>query len=112
MLTPCAAGHTGLSSGHCGVVCATSPVSPSGTGPTLSQTITVIGRGRLGTALPRARGAGPPQGRGSDGARADVVLLCVPDAEIATAAAAVAPGPLVGHCSGATTLAPLAPHEA
>ena len=33
-----------------------------------------------------------PLGRGSDGAGADVVLLCVPDAEIAAAAAAVAPG--------------------
>jgi predicted short-subunit dehydrogenase-like oxidoreductase (DUF2520 family) len=41
-----------------------------------------------------------------------VVLLCVPDAEIGAAAALIAPGPLVGHCSGATTLAPLAPHEA
>jgi predicted short-subunit dehydrogenase-like oxidoreductase (DUF2520 family) len=36
----------------------------------------------------------------------------VPDGEIAAAAAAVAPGPLVGHCSGATGLGPLAPHEA
>ena len=80
----------------------------------MSKTITVIGRGRLGTALARALDAGPPQGRGSDGAGADLVLLCVPDAEIAAAAAAVtpAPGHLVGHCSGATTLAPLAPHEA
>jgi predicted short-subunit dehydrogenase-like oxidoreductase (DUF2520 family) len=41
-----------------------------------------------------------------------VVLLCVPDAAIAAAAAAIVPGPLVGHCSGATTLAPLEPHEA
>ncbi len=40
------------------------------------------------------------------------MLLCVPDAEIAAAAAAVSQGRLVGHCSGATTLAPLAPHEA
>jgi predicted short-subunit dehydrogenase-like oxidoreductase (DUF2520 family) len=40
------------------------------------------------------------------------VLLCVPDAQIEAAAALIAPGPLVGHCSGATTLAPLAPHEA
>lgn len=76
--------------------------------------ITVIGPGRLGTALARALGAGPPQGRGFDAAGADLVLLCVPDGEIAAAAAAVtpAPGRLVGHCSGATTLAPLAPHEA
>src|ERR1051326_5866810 len=40
------------------------------------------------------------------------VLLCVPDGEIKAAASLIAPGPLVGHCSGATTLAPLAPHEA
>ena len=78
----------------------------------MTKTITVIGHGRLGTALSRALGAGEPRGRAADGHGADVVLLCVPDAEIAAAAAAVAPGPLVGHCSGATTLAPLAPHEA
>jgi predicted short-subunit dehydrogenase-like oxidoreductase (DUF2520 family) len=36
----------------------------------------------------------------------------VPDGEIANAAAHVSAGPLVGHCSGATDLAPLAPHEA
>jgi predicted short-subunit dehydrogenase-like oxidoreductase (DUF2520 family) len=35
----------------------------------------------------------------------------VPDGQIAAAAAAVAPGPLVGHCSGATGLGVLAPHE-
>jgi predicted short-subunit dehydrogenase-like oxidoreductase (DUF2520 family) len=53
-----------------------------------------------------------PLGRGADGAECDVVLLCVPDAEIATAAHAISPGKLVGHTSGATSLAPLAPHEA
>lgn len=80
----------------------------------MNSTISVIGRGRLGTALARALDAGEPLGRGSDGAGADVVLLCVPDTEIADAAACVAPAPgrLVGHCSGATTLEPLAPHEA
>jgi predicted short-subunit dehydrogenase-like oxidoreductase (DUF2520 family) len=40
------------------------------------------------------------------------VLLCVPDQEIAAAAALIAPGPLVGHCSGATQLDALGPHEA
>jgi predicted short-subunit dehydrogenase-like oxidoreductase (DUF2520 family) len=40
------------------------------------------------------------------------VLLCVPDSEIAAAASAVPRGLLVGHCSGAKTLAVLAPHEA
>jgi predicted short-subunit dehydrogenase-like oxidoreductase (DUF2520 family) len=41
------------------------------------------------------------------------VLLCVPDAEIAGAAAALTPEPgrLVGHCSGATGLEPLRGHE-
>jgi predicted short-subunit dehydrogenase-like oxidoreductase (DUF2520 family) len=76
-----------------------------------------VGRGRLGTAIaPALRGAGydvaGPFGRGADGDRADLLLLCVPDAEIRAAAALIRPGPLVGHCSGATGLAALAPHEA
>jgi predicted short-subunit dehydrogenase-like oxidoreductase (DUF2520 family) len=80
----------------------------------LTKSISVIGRGRLGPAIAHALGAGAPLGRGADAAGADIVLLCVPDAEIAVAAAALPPraGLLVGHCSGATTLAPLAPHEA
>jgi predicted short-subunit dehydrogenase-like oxidoreductase (DUF2520 family) len=106
----------------------------------MNTIITVIGRGRMGTALARALGAGEPLGRGALPAPVlagqaqvpaasplagpaavapgtpvrELVLLCVPDAEIAAAAAAVAPAPgrLVGHCSGATTLEPLAPHEA
>ena len=42
------------------------------------------------------------------------MLLCVPDAQIAAAAAALPAraGLLAGHCSAATTLAPLAGHEA
>ncbi|MHB8690751.1 MAG: DUF2520 domain-containing protein [Solirubrobacteraceae bacterium] len=40
------------------------------------------------------------------------MLLCVPDGEIAAAASLITPGPLVGHCSGATGLDPLAGHEA
>jgi predicted short-subunit dehydrogenase-like oxidoreductase (DUF2520 family) len=77
----------------------------------------VIGRGRLGTALSAAlRDAAiaveGPLGRDERPRDADVVLLAVPDAQIAAAAATVARGPLVGHCSGATTLAALAPHEA
>lgn len=78
----------------------------------------VIGRGRLGTALTAAMldaglAVDGPLGREADVADADVVVLAVPDGEIAAAARAVppAPGRLVGHCSGATTLAPLAPHE-
>jgi predicted short-subunit dehydrogenase-like oxidoreductase (DUF2520 family) len=75
----------------------------------------VVGHGRLGTALVAAlRAAGAPVdgplGRGATASAAEVVFLAVPDAEIASAAAQIAPGRLVGHCSGATTLAPLAPH--
>jgi hypothetical protein len=53
-----------------------------------------------------------PLGRGANAEGSDVVLLCVPDAEIAPAARFLVEGMLVGHTSGATTLAPLAPHEA
>ena len=74
--------------------------------------VAVIGAGRLGTALTRLLRADGPYGRGADPRDAGVVLLAVPDSEIAAAAAAVSPGPLVGHCSGATTLTPLHPHEA
>jgi predicted short-subunit dehydrogenase-like oxidoreductase (DUF2520 family) len=85
-----------------------------------SQTLTscaIVGQGRLGTALAGAlRATGlvvdGPLGRGASPAGVDAVLLCVPDAEIATAAAAVAPGVPVGHCSGATGLGVLAGHEA
>lgn len=80
--------------------------------------LAVVGRGRLGTALSSAlRAAGwtvdGPLGRGVGHGDADVMLLCVPDAEIAAAAATIPPREslIVGHCSGATTLAVLAPHE-
>ena len=78
--------------------------------------LAIVGRGRLGTALAEAlRATGcdveGPLGHGADGTGADAVLLCVPDAQIAAAAANIAPGRLVGHCSGATGLDPLAPHE-
>lgn len=84
--------------------------------------LAIIGQGRVGSALVAAlRNDGAqarpyevrgPLGRGADGAGADAVLLCVPDHEIAAAAGLIAPGPLVGHCSGATPLAVLEPHEA
>jgi predicted short-subunit dehydrogenase-like oxidoreductase (DUF2520 family) len=78
--------------------------------------IAVIGDGRLGGVLSTAlRAAGfrvdGPLGRGASAPGATLVLLCVPDAQIAAAAAAVSPGPLVGHCSGATGLGVVAPHE-
>lgn len=84
------------------------PVSP----PRELDSIAVVGRGRLGCAIGAALGI-EPLGRGATPS-ASCVLLCVPDGEIASAARAVAPGPLVGHCSGATSLQPLeaAGHEA
>ena len=84
----------------------------------MESTIAIVGRGRLGPALAGALSAAGhsvtgPLGRGADGASADIVLLCVPDGEIATAAGALnaRDGLLVGHCSGATPLDVLAPHE-
>lgn len=79
--------------------------------------LAIIGRGRVGGALAVALSrmgyeVSGPLGRGADGSGADAVLLCVPDGEIARAAADVVPGPLVGHCSGATGLGALTPHEA
>jgi predicted short-subunit dehydrogenase-like oxidoreductase (DUF2520 family) len=79
--------------------------------------LTIVGNGRLGNALASAlRGVGyqieGPLGRGANGNGAGAVLLCVPDGEIASAAARLVPGRLVGHCSGATGLGPLSPHEA
>lgn len=79
--------------------------------------VAIVGDGRVGRAIATAlRNAGVdvqgPLGRGATGEGADLVLLAVPDAEIARAAALVVPGLLVGHFSGATTLEPLAPHEA
>ncbi len=72
----------------------------------------VVGAGRLGTALkaalPEIDG---PFGHGFDGRDHDVVILAVPDRAIGDAAGAVDQGRLVGHCSGATGLDVLAPHE-
>jgi predicted short-subunit dehydrogenase-like oxidoreductase (DUF2520 family) len=69
----------------------------------------VVGRGRLGTALAAALGVGEPLGRGELPPRGtEVLLLCVPDAEIPAAAEAVAGSArFVGHTSGATPLTAL-----
>jgi predicted short-subunit dehydrogenase-like oxidoreductase (DUF2520 family) len=79
--------------------------------------LAIVGRGRLGNALAASFGQAGfdvvgPLGRGTEASGADAVLLCVPDGEIANAAAAIAPGRPVGHCSGATRLDVLFPHEA
>jgi predicted short-subunit dehydrogenase-like oxidoreductase (DUF2520 family) len=85
--------------------------------PTLPGRCAVVGAGRLGTALAAAlRTSGVavdgPLGRGARCEGADAVLLCVPDAQIAAAAALVAAGPVVGHCSGATGLQVLGDRQA
>jgi predicted short-subunit dehydrogenase-like oxidoreductase (DUF2520 family) len=79
--------------------------------------VAIVGAGRLGTAIATAlRGNHDfeltgPLGRGADAAGSDVALLCVPDREISTAAASLTAGLVAGHCSGATGLEPLAPHD-
>jgi predicted short-subunit dehydrogenase-like oxidoreductase (DUF2520 family) len=85
--------------------------------PPCCRRLAVVGRGRLGTALAVALARAGyevlgPLGRGADGGGADAVLLCVPDQQIAAAAAAIRADVPVGHCSGATGLKALAPHEA
>lgn len=75
--------------------------------------VAVVGAGRMGRALVDALpGWEGPFGRGFDGDGYDVVVLAVPDAQIARAAGAVRPGRLVGHTAGAVGLEVLAPHEA
>jgi predicted short-subunit dehydrogenase-like oxidoreductase (DUF2520 family) len=77
----------------------------------------VVGSGRLGTALAAGlRAAGidvdGPTGRGQV-PRGDAIVLCVPDSEIPSAAAAVAgAAEFVGHTSGATPLTALEPADA
>ena len=86
-------------------------VPPSPTPLPVSTGTVVVGRGRLGTALATALGAPEPLGRGElPPPGTEVVLLCVPDAEITAAAEAVAGSAhFVGHTSGATPLTELAP---
>jgi predicted short-subunit dehydrogenase-like oxidoreductase (DUF2520 family) len=80
----------------------------------------VVGHGRLGVALAaalRAAGVavdGPLDRASAPDADAPVVLLAVPDGEIAGAAQALKHADAItflGHCSGATTLAPLRGHR-
>jgi predicted short-subunit dehydrogenase-like oxidoreductase (DUF2520 family) len=75
---------------------------------TMIERAQVIGAGRVGSAIAaRLR----ERGLALDAPEPELVLLCVPDRAIAEVAAAVEPGPWVGHVSGATPLAALTPHE-
>jgi predicted short-subunit dehydrogenase-like oxidoreductase (DUF2520 family) len=94
----------------------TSPTTQATNDGSLTS-LAIIGAGRLGNALATAlRATGlevaGPLGRGAAPHDRDAVLLCVPDGEIAAAAAAVPAGAPVGHCSGATGLDVLGAHEA
>jgi len=73
------------------------------------ERVHVIGSGRVGSAvLSRLR----ERGIAVDGDDPDVVLLCVPDAAIvATSSRQTVGRGWIGHVSGATPLAALAPHE-
>jgi predicted short-subunit dehydrogenase-like oxidoreductase (DUF2520 family) len=73
------------------------------------ENVDVIGLGRVGLAVvARRRGGGVAGG----GDAPDIVLLCVPDAAISDVSRDLAPGRAwIGHVSGATPLAALAPHE-
>ena len=73
------------------------------------ESVNVIGRGRVGSAV-----AARLEERGvalrDDGA--ELVLLCVPDAVIRDVARDLVPGPgWIAHVSGGTPLAALDPHE-
>ena len=71
------------------------------------ESVTVIGHGRVGSAV-SARLA--ERGLRLDGGAPELVLLCVPDRAIGEAARQVEPGPWVAHVSGATRLSALDPH--
>jgi predicted short-subunit dehydrogenase-like oxidoreductase (DUF2520 family) len=74
------------------------------------ETVTVIGRGRVGAAVAARLAERGVDVRDGD-ASADVVLLCVPDSAISDLARGLTPGHAwIGHVSGATPLTALAPH--
>jgi len=70
------------------------------------QSVTVVGRGRVGSAI-AARLLERQVDVRDDG---ELVLLCVPDSAIAAVAQARPLGPWIAHVSGATALHALAPH--
>jgi predicted short-subunit dehydrogenase-like oxidoreductase (DUF2520 family) len=74
----------------------------------------VVGAGRVGQAI-AARLGGRIRTRSTsrdlDVGDVDLVLLCVPDRAIPEVAREIAPGPWIGHTSGASSLAALDPHE-
>src|SRR5258708_188152 len=80
------------------------------------RSLTIVGGGRLGTALTEAltNAGGNVIGpvRRNEPIRGALVLFAVPDREIGAAAAGAPSGAIVGHTAGAMTLDVLAPREA
>jgi len=72
------------------------------------NSVNVIGRGRVGSALAARLAERSVLVREDD---VELVLICVPDRAIADVAASLDPGPWVAHVSGATPLAALEPHS-
>ncbi|MGB2952568.1 MAG: DUF2520 domain-containing protein [Gaiellaceae bacterium] len=72
------------------------------------ETINVIGRGRVGSAVAARLEERGVALREDD---PELVLVCVPDGAIVEVARSLAPGPWVAHVSGATPLTALDPHE-
>jgi predicted short-subunit dehydrogenase-like oxidoreductase (DUF2520 family) len=70
------------------------------------ESIDVIGRGRVGSAV-AARLDEQGVALSED---AGLHLLCVPDSVIAEVARSIPPGPWIAHVSGATSLSALEPH--
>ena len=79
-----------------------------GTGAQKVKSVNVVGRGRVGSAI-AARLAERGVELREEGA--ELVLLCVPDREIAGVAGEITPGPWMAHVSGGTPLSALDPHE-
>jgi predicted short-subunit dehydrogenase-like oxidoreductase (DUF2520 family) len=74
----------------------------------LVESVNVVGRGRVGSAIAARLAQRRVELRADD---AELVLICVPDRAIAEVAAEIAPGPWVAHVSGSTPLSALDPHE-
>ena len=71
------------------------------------ESVNVIGRGRVGSAL-----AARLEERGlALRENGELLLLCVPDTAIRDVARGLTPGPWIAHVSGATPLGALDPHE-
>jgi predicted short-subunit dehydrogenase-like oxidoreductase (DUF2520 family) len=72
------------------------------------NSVNVIGRGRVGSAIAARLIERGVEVRSDD---VELVVICVPDRAIPDVASSVDPGPWIAHVSGATPLAALEPHS-